>query len=62
MKIGFDAKRIYHNRTGLGNYSRDLVRIMARYYCDNEYLLYNPKLSNNRLFDLPSTNVVFVET
>jgi len=58
MKIGFDAKRIYHNRTGLGNYSRDLVRIMARYYCDNEYLLYNPKLSNNRLFDLPSTNVV----
>ena len=25
MKIGFDAKRYYHNRTGLGNYSRTLA-------------------------------------
>lgn len=44
MKIGFDAKRIYHNTSGLGNYGRDLVRILANYYSDNNYLLYNPKL------------------
>jgi len=50
MKIGYDAKRIFHNSTGLGNYSRDLVRIMATYYPENKYILYNPKKpSVNRL-------------
>lgn len=43
MKIGYDAKRIFHNTTGLGNYSRDLVRILSDFYPDNQYLLYNPK-------------------
>ncbi len=46
MKIGFDAKRIFHNRTGLGNYSRDLVRILSKYHPDNQYVLYNPKKRN----------------
>ncbi len=50
MNIGYDAKRIFHNTTGLGNYSRDLVRILSAYYPDNKYLLYNPKPSKlNRL-------------
>jgi len=50
MRIGYDAKRIFHNSTGLGNYSRDLVRIMASYYADNQYFLYNPKEAKiNRL-------------
>ena len=43
MILGFDAKRFFHNKTGLGNYSRDLIRILAHYYPDNSYLLYNPK-------------------
>ena len=43
MKIGFDAKRIFHNTTGLGNYSRDLLRILDEYYPSNLYYLYNPK-------------------
>lgn len=43
MNIGFDAKRIFHNTTGLGNYSRDLVRILSKYFPENQYLLYNPK-------------------
>ncbi len=43
MKIGFDAKRAYHNTTGLGNYSRDLIRILAHYYPENQYYLYNTK-------------------
>lgn len=43
MKIGFDAKRVFHNATGLGNYSRDLISILARNYTDNEYVLYNTK-------------------
>ena len=50
MNIGYDAKRIFHNTTGLGNYSRDLVRIMAGFYPDNQYFLYNPKPAKvNRL-------------
>ena len=43
MIIGFDAKRFFHNKTGLGNYSRDLIRILAHYHPENSYLLYNPK-------------------
>ncbi len=43
MKIGFDAKRYFHNTTGLGNYSRDLVRLLSEYYPENTYYLYNTK-------------------
>lgn len=43
MKIGFDAKRIFHNTSGLGNYGRDLVRILSKFYPNNTYVLYNPK-------------------
>lgn len=43
MRIGFDSKRLFHNATGLGNYSRDLLRILYHYYPENEYVLYNPK-------------------
>jgi glycosyltransferase involved in cell wall biosynthesis len=44
MKIGFDAKRLFNNFTGLGNYSRFTVSSLARYFPDNEYLLYTPKV------------------
>ena len=43
MKIGFDAKRLFHNQTGLGNYSRDLVRILKEFYSEDTYVLFNPK-------------------
>ena len=43
MKIGYDAKRIFHNTTGLGNYSRDLLSIMSELYKNFDYYLYNPK-------------------
>ena len=43
MKIGFDAKRLFHNQTGLGNYSRDLVRILKEFYPQDTYVLFNPK-------------------
>jgi len=43
MRIGYDAKRIYHNTTGLGNYSRDLVRVLSTYYPSDTSWLYNPK-------------------
>lgn len=47
MRIGYDAKRFFLNSTGLGNYSRWLVRSLALNYPDNSYLLYTPKLESN---------------
>ncbi|OLY93115.1 Glycosyltransferase involved in cell wall bisynthesis [Cnuella takakiae] len=47
MHIGFDAKRYFHNNTGLGNYSRTLVNGLARLYPQNQYTLFNPKPANN---------------
>ena len=42
MKIGFDAKRAFHNFRGLGNYSRDLIRILQE-KTDIELVLFNPQ-------------------
>jgi len=43
MRIGYDAKRAFYNRSGLGNYSRDLIRLLMQFYPENEYFLYTPK-------------------
>lgn len=42
MVIGYEAKRIFHNASGLGNYSRNLIRAMSQNYGSNKYILYNP--------------------
>lgn len=42
MNIGFDAKRFFLNQTGLGNYSRDLVRGLLEHYSNHDYFLYTP--------------------
>ncbi len=47
MRIGFDAKRAFLNNTGLGNYSRDTIRVLSHYYQHNKYFLYTPKEENN---------------
>ena len=49
MNIAFDAKRITHNSTGLGNYSRYIVDILSDYYPDNNYLLFTPSPGQERL-------------
>ena len=45
MRIGYDAKRYFNNTSGLGNYSRDLIRILEQYYPDNNYIKYTPSFS-----------------
>ncbi len=52
MKIGYDAKRIFHNATGLGNFSRDLLRTLSKFYPKNDYFLYNPKIKRNQCLEL----------
>lgn len=43
MHIAFDAKRLFHNFTGLGNYSRTLVRNLVRFQPDFHCHLYTPR-------------------
>ncbi|WP_276964596.1 glycosyltransferase family 1 protein [Chryseobacterium sp.] len=62
MKIAFDAKRFFHNTSGLGNYSRDLIRILSEYEPDNEYLLLNKNKSERGKDILERPNVQFIET
>ncbi|MBR1808432.1 MAG: glycosyltransferase family 4 protein [Paludibacteraceae bacterium] len=49
MIIAFDAKRAFHNYRGLGNYSRDYMRLATIYAPDNRYLLFNPRHSGLNL-------------
>lgn len=53
MRIGFDAKRAFHNHTGLGNYSRTLIQSLSQKFPSNRYLLFNPKPST--LFRTPAS-------
>jgi glycosyltransferase involved in cell wall biosynthesis len=46
MVIGFDAKRLFNNFTGLGNYSRTLVHNLVRFSPGNEYHLYTPSITS----------------
>lgn len=49
MKIGFDAKRAFFNNRGLGNYSRDLIRILKENTTD-ELVLFSPKKKHRKDF------------
>jgi glycosyltransferase involved in cell wall biosynthesis len=43
IKIGFDAKRYFHNQTGLGNYARWLINGIVADQANFESLLFTPK-------------------
>ena len=47
MRVGFEAKRIFNNFTGLGNYGRFLVRALLENYPQHHYTLYTPKLKDH---------------
>lgn len=52
MNIGFDAKRAFLNNSGLGNYSRTLIKSLYKYYPTNSYHLYSPKVRRSRFYQL----------
>lgn len=56
MKIGFDAKRALLNHSGLGNYSRTLIKSFYQSYPENQYYLFTPKTTENYLDELASAN------
>lgn len=47
MRLGFDAKRLFNNFTGLGNYSRTLLSDLQHYFPEEEYHLFTPKVQDN---------------
>ncbi len=53
MRIGFDAKRAFFNKSGLGNYSRDTITILSQYFPMNEYILYTPEPKKSAFFSKP---------
>lgn len=62
MKIAFDGKRFFNNNSGLGNYSRDLVRILATYFPENDYVILNKSDSDKGQEILALPNVSFHRT
>ncbi len=64
MRIGFDAKRFFNNKSGLGNYSRSLIKSILLQKNDVELNLYTPNfntkidtdfITNNSLVNIKST-------
>ena len=63
MKIGYDGKRAFQNKTGLGNYIRSLMAILTEQYPQHRYTLFAPKQTN--LFNVhtfKNVDAVFPET
>lgn len=48
MRIGFDAKRAFHNVTGLGNYSRFTIEALSEFFPQNQYFLFTPPFKKGR--------------
>lgn len=67
MKIGYDAKRYFHNKTGLGNYSRDLVNAVIASHSEDQFFLFDTKpqiegLAPNTIAVPPGNGIPFLST
>jgi len=49
MRIGFEAKRLFLNDRGLGNYARNLVYGLLKYAPNHNYHLFTPKYSDKHI-------------
>lgn len=58
MRIAFDAKRAFNNGTGLGNYSRTILRNLMQYYPTEDCLLFTPGTKPSFENQLPGAQVV----
>ncbi|MFN7294962.1 MAG: glycosyltransferase family 1 protein, partial [Bacteroidota bacterium] len=51
MRIGYDAKRAFNNKSGLGNYSRNLIKSIVKLSPADDYFLFNTEDSRYKLQD-----------
>ncbi len=58
MRIGFEAKRLFLNDRGLGNYARNLLYGLIKYHPAYAYHLYTPRYSDAHI----NTNLINVTT
>jgi len=56
MRIGFEAKRAYLNKSGLGSYGRNLINALSSNFPQTEFFLYTTK-TNPTLYDPTSGNI-----
>lgn len=47
MNIAFDAKRAFLNTSGLGNYSRTLIKTLHHHFPENDYTLFTTRRADN---------------
>lgn len=51
LTIAFDGKRAANNCTGLGNYSRHIINLLAKFFPENRYVVFLPKENKNPQFE-----------
>ena len=63
MRIGYEAKRAFKNFTGLGNYARATIHIIAQQFPSHQVFLYTPDIvKNNRTQFLFNISNIFIKT
>lgn len=58
MNIAFDAKRAFLNQSGLGNYSRTLIKSLVQYFPSDHYTLFTTKSEGAHFSELKNINIV----
>lgn len=51
MTIGFDAKRAFNNKSGLGNYARNLIKSLTNNFPEEDYYLFSPESGEYKLYE-----------
>jgi len=58
MKIGFDAKRAFLIASGLGNYSRNTLNALLKYYPENSYTLFTPEIKKKLFHNYSQFDII----
>lgn len=58
MIIGFDAKRAFVNRAGLGNYSRNTLASLNKYFPQHSYVLFTSEFRTKLFKEYPLFDIV----
>lgn len=51
LRVGIDAKRAFCNSTGLGNYSRNIIRCLVNNYSNHSFFLFTPEVKLVSFYD-----------
>lgn len=49
MKLGYDAKRAFLNTSGLGNYARNALNALQKFFPENQYFLFTTEIKEKML-------------